>query len=79
MPASRWIMIRVDRTTHARLEKARASMLEAAEQGKIALELDNRDRFSLDQVICRLLDRRTVHAKRRVKAAKKKRDEKNRP
>jgi hypothetical protein len=78
MPESRWVMVRVDRTTHARLEKARASMLAAHEQGKIALELDSRDRLSLDQVIVYLLGHKKRHAKRRAKAAAKKAAAKNR-
>lgn len=64
-----WIMVRIKRSTRARLEATRQSMLLAADVGLRNVELDNRDRFSLDQVIGILLDMRDRHAERRKRSA----------
>lgn len=64
-----WIMVRLRRSTRARLEEVRDSLLRAHEQGKIGLEMDTRDRVSLDQVIDILIDQRKRHATRRKRAS----------
>jgi hypothetical protein len=48
-------------------------MLLAADVGLRDVELDNRDRFSLDQVIRVLLDMRDAHAARRRASAARRR------
>jgi len=69
MADSQYIMVRMDRVTHKRLCAVRDSLMVAHEQGKIALEVDSRDRVSLDQVVNILIDARADH-KKRVKRAR---------
>ena len=73
MEESRYIMVRLDRTTHKRLCAVRDSLMIAHEQGKLGLEVDNRDRVSLDQIINILIDARVDHARRRKASAKRRR------
>ena len=62
--ATDWIMVRIDRATHAELERVRNSMLIGEMMGLSQLERDNRDRVSLSQVIGRLIAFRDRHAAR---------------
>ena len=64
MADDRYIMVRLDRTTHARLCAVRDSMMVGVDEGKVEFEVDSRDRVSLDQVICRLMDKREGQKKR---------------
>lgn len=64
-----WIMVRISRETHARLEEARLSMLLGHEMGLRSLDSDDRDRVSLNQIIHILLDSRDKHAVRRKRSA----------
>lgn len=63
--ATDWIMIRVDRSTHARLEAVRRSMQLAEEMNLRELVHDARERVSLDQIISELIYFRQRHAERR--------------
>lgn len=74
-----WVMVRIGRVTHARLCEVRESLLRAYEQGKIALDLDQRSRVSLSQVVELLIQQRMEHATRRKKAAAKRRTRSSRP
>ena len=71
--ATDWIMIRVSRETHERLEAVRTSMLIGNEMGVRELQFDNRDRVSLDQVISELIYFRSKHADRRKRSAARRR------
>jgi hypothetical protein len=62
--ADDWIMVRVDRSVHADLERVRRSMLIGELMGLSHLEHDYRDRVSLSQVIGRLIAFRDRHAAR---------------
>jgi hypothetical protein len=66
-----WVMVRLKRSTHASLCAVRESLLIAYERGQLALEMDARGRVSFDQVIDLLIQKRSEHAARRKKAAKK--------
>lgn len=68
-----WIMVRVDKQTHKLLCAIRESMLRAVENGQVALEVDSRDRVSLDQVVRRLVEARLRHAERRTAALARRR------
>jgi hypothetical protein len=72
--ATEWIMVRIDRRTHAALERVRESMRLGAEIGLRDLETDNRDRVSLDQVIRVLIEMRDNHAERRRRSAMKRKE-----
>lgn len=71
--ATDWIMVRVSRSTHARLDAVRKSMQLAADVGLRELVLDPRDRVSLDQIIGLLIDMREGHAERRRASAARRR------
>jgi hypothetical protein len=74
--ASVTIMVRVDRRTHAALERVRESMLLGEAMGLAELSKDFRDRFSLDKVIVRLIAfrDRAAERSRRSKARRKVKD-----
>jgi hypothetical protein len=62
--AGDWIMVRIDRATHADLERVRRSMLIGEAMGLTRLQHDHRNRVSLSQVIARLIAFRDRHAER---------------
>lgn len=68
-----WIMVRIKRTTYARIEGARKSLLWAYEMRQKELRFDDRGRVSVDQVLNILLDLRARHASRRARALAKRR------
>jgi hypothetical protein len=72
--ATQWIMVRLDTSTHAALERVRESMLLGEEMGLTKLAKDDRERVSLTQVITRLIAFRDRHAARarRSKARRRK-------
>jgi len=67
--ATKWTMVRVSESTRKRLEAMRDSLLSAYEKGQIDLDLDERDRVSLNQVLSILLDREESHRKRSNRSA----------
>jgi len=66
--AKDWIMVRVERSTRRELERVRQSMLTGEMMGLSELSKDNRDRFSLDAKILRLIAFRDKHAARSKKS-----------
>jgi hypothetical protein len=70
------IMVRVEKSVHADLERVRASMLVGEMMGLSHLEHDYRNRVSLSQVIGRLIAFRDRHAARarRSKAGRRVKD-----
>lgn len=76
MTAKRWIMVRIDPDTHRELCRVREEMETADMMKLIALDRDNRDRVSLDQIIRRLIAMRDKHAERRSRSAAKRGEKK---
>lgn len=72
-PVTTWIMVRVSKETHKLLCDVRNSLLRAAEQGQVGLDLNHYDHVSLDQVIVRLVEARLRHAERRTAALARRR------
>jgi hypothetical protein len=71
--ATEWIMVRLDRHTHAELERVRASMMIADAMGLVELHQDSRGRVSLSQVIDRLIAFRERHAARARRSKERRR------
>jgi len=71
--ATNWIMVRIDRATHADLDRVRASMLVGEMMGLSKLDRDNRERVSLSQVIGRLVAFRDRHAARARRSRERRR------
>jgi hypothetical protein len=66
----RWIMVRLDRGTHAELLEVRQSMLRAYEAGQIDLRMDKMGGVPLDAIVSRLCAEHRLHRKRARKARK---------
>ena len=73
MAQDRWIMVRVDRGTHAALCDVRASMLRSVERGQRVVDLDHTGHVSLDQVIVQLISERNRHIERASAANRRRR------
>jgi hypothetical protein len=74
--AKQWIMVRMQRDTHAALCLVRDSLRLADELDLVELDKDDRDRVSLDEVIRKLIEMRRRHAERRRRSnARRKRSQ----
>lgn len=73
-----WVMVRVQRSTLEDLERVRERLLTAYSNGQVEVEMDDRGRVSLDQVIRVLITRdrlkkiRSDRSRARKKAARPK-------
>lgn len=72
--ADDWVMVRVRKTTAARLRTVEKSLRIAHEQGKIALDFDSQNRVAFDQIIDLLCQRQFEHADRGRKSKRKRRE-----
>jgi hypothetical protein len=71
--AKDWIMVRIGRNTHQHLQRVRQSLRVAEELHLVELEIDTRDRVSLDAVIDWLIGMYDRHAERRRRSAARRR------